>query len=405
MISHRWSLILVSILVVIISFLNFVVFFQFVKNSPGGNDSIPRWIGTRAWLFEGINPYSDEVNLRAQQMIYGRPAMMDEDQHKFVYPFYVILFYIPIAWLNFEWGRTIYMMVIEGAIIIMVVMTVRTYKLSLPRWLMTITIIISVLNYHSIRTIVLWQLAAISALLITLALWGIVNKHDILAGICLAMASIKPQMVFLIIPIVFLLGILFRRWKISLSLLGTLLFLFIVSVILLPTWFSDMVHQMIDYESYTHTVSPLNLLTHRIFPVLGDKVEIFLILLLLAWLIFEWTRVKNVESDQFLWTFSLSLVITNLIVVRTATTNYLMMFPALIYIIQKIAKSQFSQKNIWILMIELILFIGTWILFFITVQGREEQWQMYLPLPLFILVGLIFAKIRDNLAKSILIVS
>ncbi len=394
--TYRTSIILILIIVLTLS-INFIACFQFVRMAPGGNDSIPRWIGTQAWLFEGMNPYSDEVTLRAQQMIYGRPSTPLEDQQKFVYPFYVVWFYVPFVWMNYEWARAIYMMILEIAIILILVLNIRTFKISVPGWLLGITIILGVLNYHSIRTIVLWQLAGISALLITLTLWGIVNKRDVFAGVCLAFASVKPQMTFLVIPILFLWGIRTRRWKISVSLSVTLLLLIVTSFLILPTWFTNMLYQIREYERYTTIGSPVNIITHILFPSLGDTAEILITLLLLGWLLFEWVKVKNFENDEFYWAFSLTLLITNLIVTRTATTNYIMMFPALIYILQKIASSQLSQKNFWILVIELILFIGTWILFLVTVQGREEQWQMYLPFPILILIVLMIIKLRGNL--------
>ena len=392
--------IILGSIVLFVVIINLLAFYQFSIVAPGGNDSIPRWIGTRAWLYEGINPYSAEVTARAQKMIYGRLATPEEDQQKFVYPFYTILFYLPVVWMKYEWARAIYMLILEWAILALVIVSIKIMRWSPPKWLLISTILFGILFYHSIRTIVLWQLAGICALLITLSLWGILNKNDFVAGISLALASIKPQMVYLIIPLVFFSGIAFRRWKLSLSLLITLLLLIGGSFLLLPTWMSDMIQQMVDYEHYTYTVSPIHILTHIIFPWLGNNTEKLLIMILLVWLMYEWLQLINFEEDYFIWVFLLTLVITNLIVIRTATTNYLMMFPVIIYIFQKLSSSNAPKVNFWILLLEIIYFSGTWFLFFMTVQGREEQWQMYLPLPFFVLIGLIIFRFRGNITSK-----
>jgi len=387
--------IIFGLMVFLVLWINLLVFYQFTLIAPGGNDSIPRWIGTKAWLYEGIDPYSAEVTSRSQKMIYGRLATAGEDQQKFVYPFYTILYYLPFVWMKFEWARAVYMLILELAIIAMIVVSIKALDWSPPRWLMISTILFGILCYHSIRTIVLWQLAGICAFFITLALWGIKNKQDIIAGISLALASIKPQMVFLIIPFLFGCGLILKRWKISITMLVTLLVLVGGSFLLLPAWLSEMIRQIEDYAHYTDTVSPLHIITHTIFPLLGDKAEWALILILIVWLIYEWLQVSSFESEHFIWVFMLTLIITNLIALRTATTNYLMMFPVLILLFQKLSISHIQKVNLWIWMIELVYLIGTWVLFIVTVQGREEQWQMYLPFPLFLLIGMIIIRLKN----------
>jgi len=96
--QHRLLIIPLVILIPVIFAVNIVLTHNiFTVYFPGGNDSIPRYIGAQAWLFEGVNPYSDEVTVRAQKMIYGRLAKPDEYPQSFVYPFYTIFFYVPLA--------------------------------------------------------------------------------------------------------------------------------------------------------------------------------------------------------------------------------------------------------------------------------------------------------------------
>ncbi|MEJ2211761.1 MAG: hypothetical protein P8129_22375, partial [Anaerolineae bacterium] len=67
----------------------------YTSRYPGANDFYSRWVGGCTLLREGLNPYSDEVTLRIQQGMYGRPALPDEDQVAFAYPLYSLLFFFP----------------------------------------------------------------------------------------------------------------------------------------------------------------------------------------------------------------------------------------------------------------------------------------------------------------------
>jgi len=69
----------------------------FTSQIPSGNDFYSRWRGTRALLLEGKDPYSEEVTLKIQRGMYGRPARGDEDRVAFAYPLYVSLYILPLA--------------------------------------------------------------------------------------------------------------------------------------------------------------------------------------------------------------------------------------------------------------------------------------------------------------------
>jgi hypothetical protein len=47
--------------------------------NPGGNEFLPRWLGTRSFLTRGWSPYSLETTRQIQSMVYGRQAGSGED--------------------------------------------------------------------------------------------------------------------------------------------------------------------------------------------------------------------------------------------------------------------------------------------------------------------------------------
>lgn len=363
--------------------------YQFVKQVPGGVDSIPRWVGTHAWVYEGISPYSEEVTNRSQRMVNGRLSLPGEDKLRFAYPFYVMFYYLPVIWLEYDLARAISMVVLELALVSLAIFSFRTYRWSPPPWLAALTIVWTVLFYHGTRTIILWQFAGISAGLIALSIWAIKERRDVLAGVALALASPKPQMVFLLLPLVGLWGLTTKRWKIPAAMTVTMSLLVGLSFLFLPSWLSEMQAQLNDYTNYTYIGSPINVLTTIVFPFLGAPVEWTINAILVIWLLWEWWRVRTSDSGRFDWVMALTLLITNLVVVRTATTNYVMMLPALFYLFAAFVRARGRRANKWIALIELGLFVGLWALFAFTVEGSAETWPIYLPLPLGLLLALI----------------
>lgn len=393
-------LLLITLIILIPTFFIVNVIFThniFTVRFPGGNDSIPHYVGAQAWLFEGISPYSDEVTTRAQNMIYGRPAEPGEDGFRFVYPFYTMFFYIPLAFFTWDWAQAIGIVTLEFAIILITIFSLRLYRWSPPPLLLAVTLLWSITWYHAVRIIIVVQFAGVAALLIVLSMWAIKEKRDVLGGVTLALASAKPQMLFLLLPLIGMWSIFNKRWRLTLSISVTMLILLGSSFFFLPTWVVEMQSQLTNYLQYTHFGSPLNILTTIVLPALGANTEKALIGILLTWLLWEWWQARfDQESARLDWVIALTLIITNIIVTRTATTNYIMMLPALFFIF-KTSIDHFGVKaNLWIIIIQIVLATGIWMLFAFTVQGREEQWPVYLPLPLGLLAAMIFFRPRHQ---------
>ncbi len=392
----NWQAALLAILFIAIFAGAVFLHYQFAQQVPGGTDSVPRWVGTHAWVFEGLDPYSEEVTERAQMMVSNRLSGPGEDKQRFAYPFYVVFYYLPLIWLDYNLARAISMVILEGSLVGIAMLALKTYRWSPPLWLAALTIAWSVLFYHGVRTIILWQFAGISAVLIALSIWAIKERRDVLAGCALALASPKPQMVFLLLPLIGLWGLVARRWKITASMTVTMAVLAGLSFLFLPTWLSEMQAQLADYTNYTYIGSPINILTTIVFPSLGAPVEWVINCVLFGWLVWEWWQVRFSDTGRFDWVLALTLLVTNLIVLRTATTNYVMMLPALFYLFAAFARAKGRRANLWIALIEIGLFIGLWALFALTVKGAEEQWPIYLPLPLGLLCALIVFRPKNE---------
>jgi hypothetical protein len=378
----------------------FYVNYDFSQKNPGGADSVPRWLGTKAFFYEGISPYSNIVSERSQIFITGRLAEGKEDRQLFVYPFYVVIFYLPFIWLPFNVARAIWMVLTELSIIGITIFSIKLYKWNPPVWLLGISIGLSLLMYNSIRTIILWQMAGLVAFLIIFSIWALKEKKDVLAGIAMALATIKPQMVFLILPLLVIWTLRYRRrFVISLSI--TLIILIGISFVIEPTWVSLMLKQIKDYPDYTITPSILFIFS-GLFPVgLNIIIRWLLFITLFGWMLWEW-KIVFFEKLNIDYAIALSLLITNIIIIRTATTNYLMMLPVFFYIFS-IAEKEYSKLSyLPVLGMELTYFFGAWIIFALTVNKGVETWPGYFPMPVLLMCGLIWVRFirKSNLSVS-----
>lgn len=367
--------------------------YSFVRQSPGGNDFLARWTGAHYWLVEGVNPYDEEVSLAAQTMIYGRPAdpSKGEDIAHFVYPLPAMLFFGPFGLLPFSIARAIWMTILEICLVVLGLIGLRLARWSPDRFAQAFVILFSILWYHGARSVIIGQFAVIEAVLIAITLLAIQSKLDEAAGVALALTIAKPQMSFLIIPFVLIWSIRARRLKIVGWFLGAATALIAGSLIALPSWPMGWLGQLLSYPSYTNLGSPISILTN-LLPGGGSTANLILTGVLSLYLLWEWVMAAGKEDPWFQWAAALTIVITNLIAFRTATTNFVGMLPAL-FIIFKTWEDRWGKGGVIASLFALLgLLVGLWALFLATVHGNIEDAVMYLPLPILTFVGLLWSR-------------
>jgi hypothetical protein len=360
---------------------------------PGANDFYSRWKGAEVFWKQGVDPYSDQATLAIQKGIYGRPAQPGEDPGPFAYPFYTAFVLAPVVWLPYSWAEAIWLVVLEVSLVGGVLLCLSLYKWRMPGWLAAVTVLWVLVFYHSARTILLGQFAGLVFLWTAGTLWMLARKHDVMAGVLLALTTIKPQMSFLLVPALLLWGVGQRRWRFVGGLGGAMALLFGASFVLLPGWLAGFLGQLMHYTSYTAIGSPVWILSQYYFPFLGTPVEIGLAALLVIYLLFRWVHLPQAQetSGEFYWILGTTLIVTNLVAVRTATTNYVILYIPLFFAL-KLAADRLRNSKQWLAVFYLVSVIGGWLLFLATVEGKFEHPIMYLPLPIGLFVAFVVAK-------------
>lgn len=369
--------------------------YRFTRENPGGNDFIPRWLGTRLFLTEGLSPYSEEASRQIQEVVFGRPARPGEDLSYFVYPLYSVYVFAPFALVeDFALARAIWMTALEISLFLMAGVSIFMTRWRTPLALLAVLLIFTALWYHSIRPLVNGNPAIVVALFITCALAAIQTQHDFLAGFLLALATIKPQMVVLLIPFVLLWAVSQGRWNLIWGFLISLVFLAVSVALLIPDWPLQNLRQIIAYPEYTLPGSPGAIFAEYL-PGVGRQLGWALTILLSAVLIVEWRAAFGQDFRWFFWTAGLTLAATNLIGIRTATANYIALYPVLILVLAA-WNERWGRAGRWLTLAALvILFFGLWGLFLATVQTGEQPVQspvMFFPLPIFLILCLYWVR-------------
>ncbi len=369
----------------------------FTAKVPGANDFYPRWRGAQLFWQEGADPYSEAATQAIQEGIYGRPALPEEDQVLFVYPFYTVFFLLPMSWLSYEWAQPVWLALVMLSVVTAVLLTLKLVEWKMPFWLLAITLIWAIFFYNSSRTVILGQFAGPVYLAMVAALLALKHDRDVAAGLLLSLSTIKPQMTFLLVIALLIWAVGQRRWHFVGSFIAAMLLLTGLSFALLPGWLFGFVDQVLFYPAYTFTGSSLWVITGYYWPWLGKPVENGLILLLMAYLIWRWRKLWQLpqSSPQFLIIISLTLIITNMVVVRTATTNYIIMYIPL-FLVLKAISSKWQRGDLWVALILLGSIMGMWVLFLASVQGDTEHPIMYLPLPFLLLPIMMWANYQAN---------
>lgn len=365
----------------------------FTSLYPGANDFYSRWKGAQVYWVEGLDPYSDQATLAIQQGIYGRPARPDEDPGPFAYPFYTVLLLVPLVWLPYAWVEAIWLVILEFALIGGVLLYMSLVGWRLPSWLLALTGLWTVIFYHSARTILLGQFAGLILLWTVGTLWALGRGHDITAGVLLALTTIKPQMSALLILALLLWGLGQRRWRFLGAFGAAMVFLLGASFVWLPNWLGQFVRQVARYPSYTAIGSPVWVIAHYYLPQLGTPVEVGLSALLLLYLLAQWRHLlrAGATSGAFQWLIGLTLIVTNLVMLRTATTNFVVLYIPLFFGL-KVAADRLPRRHWLLALFYFLSIVGLWALFLATVENNFEHPIMYLPLPIGLFIAFVWAE-------------
>ena len=300
------------------------------------SDLYPRWVGVRDLLLKHEDPYSDEVTREIQLGYYGRvldPTRPDDpkDEQRFAYPVYVVFLLAPTVKMPFGTVRIgfTWLLLILTAVSVPLWLTFLRWKV---RRVAVVTLIIfAISTYAAVQGIKLQQLSLLVGGLLAICAALLAAGQLLLAGVCLGIASIKPQLVVLLAAWLCLWSV--SRWRerknFAIAFLVTVAVLVVGGQFLLPGWIAKFVDGLKAYTRYTQGVPTLDLLAT---PLGGTILNSFIVFgtAVVCW------RAKRaaVDSQIFVSTTALVLLVTVLIVPMIAPYNQVLLLPAVLLILR-----------------------------------------------------------------------
>lgn len=392
---NQLNWILFILLITVVTGSLYWVNFQFSKKNPGGNDFLAHYVGTRALLFEGVSPYSEEVALDIQNSVFGRSAQEGEIEHRVVYPIYSTLIFAPFAMIgDYVSARAAWMLFSEIALLGTAFLAINLFTWKPKIGVLGFFYFFSIFWYHGFRSLINGNAVVVVALLITGALYAIKIGKDRLAGILLAFSTIKPNLVLLLILFIFIWSIYQRRMQLIMWFFGLIAILVVGGMLFVPDWILQNLWEILKYPAY----NPAGTVAQAIGgwkPEFESQAKWIFGIVLGILLVYEWGLARKRNYSWFLWTASLTLAISQWIGIQTDPGNFLILFGPFVLVLALLNNRWEKQGPMITLSILALVLIGLWVLFFTTLDFDYQPMQssiMFFPFPALVILGLYWTR-------------
>jgi hypothetical protein len=315
------------------------------RDIPRGNlsDLYPRWLGARELLLHGRDPYGEDVTREVQIGYYGRQLDHSrpndpKDEQGFAYPVYVVFIIAPTVKLSFSivqpaFTWTLWLLTAVSAPIWVAALRLRASVSTKLTW-----VLVSLGCFPAVQGIKLQQLSLLIAFFLAGSIYAASRRHFALSGMLLALSTIKPQLVLLLVGALFLWAS--AKWHVRQRLVWSFLIalgaLSSAGEFVLRGWIHEFWAAMASY--YRYTGGGKSILDVLLGPAVGRLLSLLVVAIVLF---FSWKlRLVDEETPEFSYLISLTLSATLLVIPMFAPYNQLLLLPALMLSLDRI-------KDLW----------------------------------------------------------
>lgn len=369
--------------------------YRYTRVYSGGADFAAQWNGTRSFLIEGIDPYSEEVTVRTQRLIYERPARPGEAPLRYQTPLYSILVYLPVSMVSdYALARAIWMTVLEVALIGLTFLSIQLVRWRVSPFTLALLLLFSIFSFHSMQPLVTGNSSILIALAFVGAMLALRAEMDELAGVLLGLTTIRPMLSVTLICFVMVWALLNRRWKIAFWTIATVGILSAAAALLMPDWIWANLRSVVSFPVTDPSSNPV-LAFSSIWPAMGARIGRGFSILVGVLMLVEWFFSRRNGFRGFLWAACLTLVASQWIGLSTNPGNFIILLPAL-YLVFSTWEERWRNAGRWLVMFSLVgLFAGIWLLFlqsgsFTTLHVVRPV--LFIPLPVFLLLSLYWVR-------------
>jgi hypothetical protein len=368
------------------------------------SDLYPRWLGARELLLHGRDPYSPAITREIQIGYYGRVIDSSrpgdpQDQQAFAYPVYVAFLLAPIVYIPFQIIHAPFYGVLAILTAVSVILWLRTLDWRPPRSTIFSLVLLVLGSMPVVQAIELQQLTLLVAFLVAGCVLLLVNGNFAGAGVLLAIATIKPQLVLPLLGwlMLWVVSDWSRRKRFLLGFVVAMGTLGAGAQWILPGWIPEFFQAVAAYRQYTYAASLFDALaTAKWGPVLSAAIS------LMAAGVCWFLRQESEKSPRFVFASVLVLAVTLLVVPTVSTYNQVLLLPGIILLVYqgpRLWRKTRASRVVWTLAAATIFWpwiaaLGLTVASFVLPSARIQQaWALpfytSLAMPLAVL-GLLF---------------
>jgi len=291
-----------------------------------GNDFYPVWLAAQRWLRDGQNPYSDAMTREIQHGLYGRTLddrrpTDPKDQRMLAHPAFTLLLFWPATLLPFAVVRAVLLVVLTAMTFATVVLWTRVLAWNLPPAWIAVIALLTLSSYQALEGLFAVQLGLLVGFLLAASIRAVQKRRFALAGVLMAIATIKPQVCAL--AILYLLLWSAHDWRthdwrtrrrFSIGFFSTFAVLTGASLALLPNWIFSWVHTLVAYHRYMFPTLVGHILTTLLGPpIVGPATSVITAAAIFFAVALAWrNRAVSADSFQFQLAVSVLLAITTI---------------------------------------------------------------------------------------------
>ena len=323
----QYLVVSLAVLIVLgLGFLSTVV----MRHLPFEDNFVIPWAAGRTWLLQGADPYSEQVTQLAQQTLADSSYLARlPDKAVFTDPVLNLVFTIPFSLLPYEISRAIWVVVI-----LICVGLIGYFGLKLSGWKLSFPeaagiILLVTLWFTGIQTAVMGKSSPIVILLVLVGIYAILKEQDTLAGFLFALTFGTWQISTLFLLLIIIWSITRRRWQVLIAYFAGLAFLWVITLILLPSWPLGWLGVMIkNYAGFSWIHTPLIYLAKQL-PGIGTYLSIGLHAGFGIYLLVLFITILGKSGREFTWKILAFLVLIYLFDVEASIHQIFLVLPAI----------------------------------------------------------------------------
>jgi hypothetical protein len=356
-------------------------------------------------LKSGDQPYQPNVLNQIQQKADLLSLQLKIQREWLAFPIYLETFIVPFSLSdNYQAARVAWMILLEISLFLVVWAAARTTEWKVGLFFLPFLFLYSLLWFFSARSLLSGNISVIVALLVILSFWALKSGLDELCGILLALATIQPGVVALLIGFTLIWAISSKRWRVLVWLLGGLLILFGISSMFVPNWIIQYIRQLVQAYPSSEILTPQSVFLVR-FPGIGSRMGWALTTVVGIVLLIEWWLARGKEFRWYFWTACLTLALTPWIGIPLHQETLVILLIPLILICAILEEAWGSHIRLLIILLMFLLLVSYWIPYFSDLsQVFTTNRPVYMfTLPALVFAGLYWVRWRSTRPRKLLI--